>query len=256
MEFAKRMDRFGEGIFSKLAELKKEKISKGEEVIDLSIGAPNIPPAPHIREALCRGAAKPENYVYAISDRKELLEAAARWYERRYNVKLDPGTEICSLLGSQEGLSHIAFTIADEGDVVLVPDPCYPVFGDGPQIAGASLYYMPQKKEHDYVIQLEEIPEDVARKAKLMVVSYPNNPTAAMAPDSFYEELIVFAKNIISLFFMITHIVSLCSTEEPGAVFCGFPEQRRWEWNLTPSLNLWTGRCESRILPGQPGGSF
>lgn len=201
MEFAKRMDRFGEGIFSKLAELKKEKISKGEEVIDLSIGAPNIPPAPHIREALCRGAAKPENYVYAISDRKELLEAAARWYERRYNVKLDPGTEICSLLGSQEGLSHIAFTIADEGDVVLVPDPCYPVFGDGPQIAGASLYYMPQKKEHDYVIQLEEIPEDVARKAKLMVVSYPNNPTAAMAPDSFYEELIVFAKkyNIIVL---------------------------------------------------------
>lgn len=194
MEFAKRMDRFGEGIFSKLAEIKKEKLAKGEEVIDLSIGAPNIPPAPHITEALCRAAAKPENYVYAISDKKELLDAAALWYDRRYGVKLDPETEICSLLGSQEGLSHIAFTIADQGDVVLVPDPCYPVFGDGPQIAGADIFYMPQKKEHGYVIQLNEIPEEAAQKAKLMVVSYPNNPTTAMAPDSFYEDLIAFAK--------------------------------------------------------------
>lgn len=194
MKFAKRMDHFGEGIFSKLAELKKERMARGEEVIDLSIGTPNIPPAPHIVEALCREAARPENYVYAISDRRELLEAAAQWYQRRYSVKLNPETEICSLLGSQEGLSHIAFTIADEGDTVLVPDPCYPVFGDGPQLAGASLYYMPQKKEHGYVIQLDEIPEEVAEKARLLVVSYPNNPTAAIAPDSFYEELIAFAK--------------------------------------------------------------
>lgn len=194
MEFAKRMDRFGEGIFSKLAEIKKEKLARGEDVIDLSIGAPNIPPAPHITEALCRAASRPENYVYAINDRKELLEAVAQWYRRRYKVELNPETEICSLLGSQEGLSHIAFTIADEGDLVLVPDPCYPVFGDGPQIAGADLWYMPQKKEHGYVIQLNGIPEEVAQRAKLMVVSYPNNPTAAMAPDSFYEELIAFAK--------------------------------------------------------------
>lgn len=194
MEFAKRMDRFGAGIFSKLAEIKKEKTAKGEEVIDLSIGAPNIPPAPHIMEALCRAAAEPSNYVYAISDRKELLEAVRGWYNIRYGVELDSETEICSLLGSQEGLAHIALSIVDEGDVVLVPDPCYPVFGDGPQIAGARLHYMPQRKENGYIIRLDEIPEDVARKAKLMVVSYPNNPTTAMAPDSFYEELIDFAR--------------------------------------------------------------
>ena len=118
MEFAKRMDRFGEGIFSKLAEIKKEKTAKGEEVIDLSIGAPNIPPAPHIMEALCRAAAEPSNYVYAISDRKELLEAVRGWYNIRYGVELDSETEICSLLGSQEGLAHIALSIVDEGDVV------------------------------------------------------------------------------------------------------------------------------------------
>lgn len=102
MKFAKRMDRFGEGIFSKLAEIKKEKTARGEEIIDLSIGAPNIPPAPHIMEALCRAAAEPSNYVYAISDRREMLEAAGGWYQTRYGVELDPETEICSLLGSQE----------------------------------------------------------------------------------------------------------------------------------------------------------
>lgn len=194
MEFSKRMDRFGEGIFSKLADIKRQKLERGEEVIDLSIGAPNIPPAPHITKALCGAAAAPENYVYAISDRDELLKAVSGWYVRRYGVELDPGREICSLLGSQEGLAHIALTMVDEGDVVLVPDPCYPVFGDGPRIAGANLYYMPQKKENGYVIQLDDIPADVAGKAKLMVVSYPNNPTTAMAPDSFYEELIAFAR--------------------------------------------------------------
>ena len=194
MEFAKRMDCFGEGIFSKLAEIRRRKQAAGEEVIDLSIGAPNIPPAPHVMQALCEAVADPASYVYAISDKRELLGAVAAWYKRRYGVELDPEREICSLLGSQEGLSHIALSIADPGDVVLAPDPCYPVFADGPRIAGADIYYMPQKKENGWVIRLSDIPEDVARRAKLMVVSYPNNPTAVMAPESFYEELVAFAK--------------------------------------------------------------
>ena len=153
MRFAERMDRFGEGIFSKLLEIKRQKEERGETVIDLGVGAPNIPPARHITDALCRAAADPKNYVYAISDQKELLKAVAQWYERRYGVNLNPDTEICSLLGSQEGLAHIALSIADE-----------------------------------------EIPEEVAEKARLMVISYPNNPTTVMAPDSFYEEVIAFAK--------------------------------------------------------------
>jgi LL-diaminopimelate aminotransferase len=194
MHFSERMNRFGEGIFSKLLDLKKEKEEKGEEVIDLSVGTPNIPPADHIRQALCEAAAKPENYTYAIQDKKELLEAVAIWYNRRYKVTLDPNLEICSLLGSQEGLAHIAFSMIDEGDLVLVPDPCYPIFANGPLLAGASLFYMPQRKENHYVIDFSDIPKDVAKKAKFMLVSYPNNPTTAMAPDSFYEELIAFAK--------------------------------------------------------------
>lgn len=194
MKFAKRMERFGEGIFSRLLEIKQKRIMEGKLVIDLSVGTPNIPPAKHIREALCSAAAQEKNYVYAINDQAELLEAAARWYRRRYQVELNPQTQICSLLGSQEGLAHIALSIVDEGEVVLVPDPCYPVFGDGPVIAGASLFYMPQKKENGYLIQVDQIPEQVARQAKLMIISYPNNPTTVMAPDSFYEKVIAFAK--------------------------------------------------------------
>lgn len=194
MRFAERMDRFGEGVFSRLAEMKRKKLEAGEDVVDLSIGAPNIPPAQHILDALCTAAADQSNYVYAINDKKELLEAVAQWYRRRYGVELDPETEICSLLGSQEGLAHIAMSIVDEGELVLVPDPCYPVFADGPLLAGAELYYMPQKEENGYIIQLSDIPEETARRARFMVVSYPNNPTTVMAPDSFYEELVAFAK--------------------------------------------------------------
>jgi LL-diaminopimelate aminotransferase len=188
------MDQFGEGIFSKLIEIKRKKIANGDSVIDLSIGAPNVPPTKHILEALCMAAADKGNYIYAINDQKDMLEAVSSWYKNRYGVDIDSNTEICSLLGSQEGFAHLAMTIVDEGDVVLVPDPCYPIFADGPRLAGANLYFMPQKKENGYVIKLDDIPEEVAQKAKLMIVSYPNNPTTVMAPDSFYYELIAFAK--------------------------------------------------------------
>ena len=194
MQFAKRMNQFGEGIFTKLSEIKRKKLEKGEPVVDLSIGAPNIPPADHIIEALCTAALDKNNYTYAINDQNDLLEAVSYWYKKRYGVDLNPKTEVCSLLGSQEGLAHIALSIIDEGDLVLVPDPCYPVFADGPLLAGAKLYYMPQKKENGYIINLEDIPEDVAKEAKFMIVSYPNNPTTAMAPDEFYVDLVEFAK--------------------------------------------------------------
>ena len=118
MKFANRMDRFGEGVFSMLAQMKKKKLEEGEMIVDLSIGAPNIAPAPHILKALSEACLVPENYLYAIQDQQALLEAVSDWYARRYGVELNPETEICSLLGSQEGLAHIALSIVDEGDVV------------------------------------------------------------------------------------------------------------------------------------------
>lgn len=194
MEFAKRMERFGTGIFSVMADLKKKEIAQGKKVVDLSVGTPNIPPAEHIINALVESAQNPKNYVYALNDTRELQEAVQLWYHRRYGVELDPQTEMTSLLGSQDGLSHLALTIVDRGDLVLVPDPGYPIFADGPALAGAELYYMPQKRENGYLIDLKAIPEDVARRAKFMVVSYPNNPVTSIAPESFYRELVAFAK--------------------------------------------------------------
>ena len=201
VQFSKRMEYFGESIFARLKNLKTEKESSGATVVDLSIGTPNIPPADHIIKALADAVCDKNNYIYAVSDLTELHQAVALWYQRRYEVELEPSEEVVSLLGSQEGLAHIALAIVDEGDVVLVPNPCYPIFADGPVLAGAKLEFMPLRKENDYVIDLKKIDEEVAKKAKLMIVSYPNNPTTATAPDSFYEELIAFAKkyNIIVL---------------------------------------------------------
>lgn len=194
MRFANRMDAFGTGIFSVLLQKKQEKEAQGISVIDLSVGTPNIPPEERIRQVLSQAALDPKSYIYAIRDTSALQKAAAEWYRRRYGVELDPQTQVCSLMGSQEGLSHIALTVADPGDIVLVPDPCYPVFADGPRVAGARLSYMPLKKENDYLIDFSAIDPETARRAKLMIVSYPNNPTCAIAPPSFYRELIEFAR--------------------------------------------------------------
>lgn len=226
MQFAKRMDQFGEGIFTKLLEIKRCRLEQGEPVIDLSVGTPNIPPSKHIIEALCSAAADEQNYIYAVNDQSELLEAVSYWYKARYGVDLDPKTEICSLLGSQEGLAHISLSIVDEGDIVLVPDPCYPVFADGPKIAGAELHYMPQKKENGYVINLRDIPEHVAKKAKLIIVSYPNNPTTAMAPDSFYVDLINFAKKYEIIVLHDNAYSELVFDGKRGGSFLSFPGAR------------------------------
>ena len=201
MQFSKRMEYFGESIFTRLKNLKEEKEARGDSVVDLSIGTPNIPPAAHIIAALTEAVQDKNNYIYAISDLEELQQAVATWYQRRYGVEINPSEEVVSLLGSQEGLAHISLTVADVGDVILVPNPCYPIFADGPILAGAKLEFMPLRKENNYVIDFDEIDEEVAKAAKLMIVSYPNNPTTATAPDSFYEELIAFAKkyNIIVL---------------------------------------------------------
>ena len=158
MQFSKRMDHFGENIFTTLLNKKLEMERQGRKVTDLSVGTPNIPPAEHIRKALLEAAADERNYVYAIKDLDELHQAAALWYQRRYGVDIDPDREVVGLLGSQEGLAHIALAVTDPGDIVLVPEPCYPIFGDGPSIAGAELYPMPLKKEKQYLIDFDESP--------------------------------------------------------------------------------------------------
>ena len=194
MKFSKRMDLLAEGVFSRLDEEKQNMMASGKAVYDFTIGSPNIAPSKEVMDALITAAQQPESYMYSLHDTKELKETIQAWYRKRYQVELDTETEILSLQGSQEGLAHVALALCDEGDIVLIPAPSYPIFANGPKIAGAELYEMPMLKEYDYLIQFDAIPEEIAEKAKMMIISYPNNPTGATAPDSFYEELIQFAK--------------------------------------------------------------
>lgn len=194
MKFSIRMDLLAEGVFSRLDEEKQNMLASGKAVYDFTIGSPNIAPSKEVMDALITAAQQPESYMYSLHDTKELKETIQAWYRKRYQVELDTETEILSLQGSQEGLAHVALALCDEGDIVLIPAPSYPIFANGPKIAGAELYEMPMLKEYDYLIQFDAIPEEIAEKAKMMIISYPNNPTGATAPDSFYEELIQFAK--------------------------------------------------------------
>ena len=149
---------------------------------------------------LVEAAKIPENFKYAITDKDEMLEAVQVWYKRRYNVELEKD-EIMSLYGSQEGMSRIALTICNPGDTVLVPNPGYPVFAIGPMLNDANIEYYELREENNYLIDFNSIPEDVAKKAKAIIVSYPANPICRLAPVSFYEELVAWAKkyNVIVL---------------------------------------------------------
>ena len=188
------MNELSSGIFTELAKEKAALRAKGMDVIDLSVGTPNIAPAQVIKQTIAREATKDESYVYAIDDMPELKTAASQWYKRRYGVDIDPQTQVCAVLGTQEGLAHCCLPIIDPGDTVILQDPCYPAFFAGAALAHAQVYRVPQRAENGFLIDFNDIPEDVAKRAKLMIVSYPNNPTTAVAPPEFYDELIAFAK--------------------------------------------------------------
>ncbi len=192
MKFSEKFGRINANILLDLDDARKELEKKGREVINLSIGTPDMPPSDFVMKAVSEAMLDPENYKYGMTESPELISAVQQWYKRRYNVEL--GAEnILAVNGSQEGIAHIAFPICDSKDTVLVPDPCYQIFSFGPTMADVKLEYMPLLKENNYIIDLDAIPENVAKKAKMMVVSYPNNPTTAHADRSFYERLVEFA---------------------------------------------------------------
>ena len=199
IKFAERMRNYEEGIFQVLNEKKLEREKAGKKVYNFSVGTPDFQPPKHIIEALCKAAEKPENYKYSLRDIPELTDAVIQRYSKRYGVDLREN-EIMSVYGSQEGITHIAFTLVNPGDVVLVPNPGYPIFSIGPSLAGANITTYNLYKDRGYLPDLNEIAEKhgknapAGQKAKAIIVSYPLNPVCKCAPDSFYEELIRFAK--------------------------------------------------------------
>lgn len=192
-EFARRLNDFGEGIFSVLDEKKEELLREGKKVYNLSVGTPDFKPAPHVMQAFIEAAKLPENYKYALKDLPALTQAVISRYRERYQVDLTEA-EVMSVNGSQEGITHLPLALCNPGDVVLVPDPGYPIFRIAPALMGAEPVEYPLKKENGFLPDLDAISKEVRKKAKYMMVSYPANPLCAVAPVEFYERLIAFAK--------------------------------------------------------------
>ena len=193
MEFSKRMKLFGDEIFAALNDKKVALEAQGRTIYNLSVGTPDFAPAPHIVKALTDAAADPENWKYSLRDIPEMLSAVCSYYKRRFGVDITPD-QVASCNGSQEGCGHIGMVLCDEGDTVLLPNPCYPVFIAGAKLAGAVPYYYPLVKEHNFLPYVKDIPEDVARRAKYMIVSLPANPVGSVGTPALYEELVAFAK--------------------------------------------------------------
>ncbi|NLT34692.1 MAG: LL-diaminopimelate aminotransferase [Gaiellales bacterium] len=198
MQFSKRMDGLAPYLFATIEKKIQEKRKAGIDVISLGMGDPDIATPDYIVEEMKRQVADARNHRYPTNAGLEVFaEAAAAFYKRRFGVDIDPATEFFPLLGCKEGLAHVILATADPGDVVLVPDPGYPVYYAGTIISGATPLIMPLKAENDFLPDLDAISAEDRRKAKLMFVSYPNNPTAAVVPEGsdFYERVAAFGRD-------------------------------------------------------------
>ena len=181
-EFSKKSNAIEGGIFNILNEKKKDLLNRGMKVFNFSIGTPDFQPAPHIMEAMQEACKDPQNYKYAIDDKPELLQAMADYYKSRFGVTLE-NNEIMTVYGSQEGMAHLGWAMCDPGDLVLVPNPGYPIFSVGPTLCDAEVYEYPIYPEDHYILKFENIPEEIAKKAKMIVVSYPLNPVCAVGVE-------------------------------------------------------------------------
>lgn len=194
MQFSKRLDLFGDEVFASLNQKRRELEAAGCPVWDLSVGTPDFPTPDYIKKALVDSCADDANWKYALHDKEELKQAVCDYYKRRFDVDgLEPD-QVMSCRGTQEGMQYVCAALADPGDIALIPDPCYPVFRAGTQLAGATPYYYQLTAEHGFLPHVADIPDDVADKAKYMIVSLPANPVGSVGTPEVYEEIIAFAK--------------------------------------------------------------
>lgn len=195
MRTSRRIEKLPPYLFVEISRQIAAKKAQGQDVVSFAIGDPDIPTPSHIIEELCRAAHDPTNHRYPETEGlRELRQAIAEWYERRFRLSLDPNKEVLPLIGSKEGIGHIALCFVDPGDIALVPDPAYPVYSIGTMFAGGESYLMPLTEEKDFLPDLDKIPPVLAQRAKLMWLNYPNNPTAAVAGVDFFEKVVTFAK--------------------------------------------------------------
>jgi LL-diaminopimelate aminotransferase len=192
---ADRLRQLSPYLFVEIDRAKRRLQAEGKDVIDLGVGDPDLPTPAHILERLKSAADDPTNHRYSFTEGlAELREAIARWYGRRFGVTLDPETEILPLLGSKEGLAHLPLALANPGDVVLVPDPCYPPYRSGAVLAGAEVVPMPLLEENGFFPDVGAVSQRAVRRARILFLNYPNNPTAAVATGGQLQEAMELAK--------------------------------------------------------------
>ncbi len=196
IEKSDRLNSLPPYLFKEIDRQKEEVRKRGVDIIDLGVGDPDMPTPPHIIEALNKAAIDPANHRYpSYSGMGDFNEAVARWYKRRFNVDLDYKNEVVTLIGSKEGIAHIPLAFINTGDLALVTSPGYPVYHIGVQFAGGQAYFMDLLKENDFLPDLNAVPEEIADKARMMFINYPNNPTSAVANRSFFQEVVAFAES-------------------------------------------------------------
>lgn len=195
MKFSKRLDSLPPYLFAEIEKKIQEKEKAGVEVISLGIGDPDTPTPGYIVEEMQRQVADPRNHAYpSNAGVREFGDAAAAFYRRRFGVDIDPEQEFFPLLGSKEGIAHICWSTLDEGDLALVPDPGYPVYAGGSLLVGAEVRYLPLRSENGFLPDLDSISQEDARRAKILFIGYPNNPTAAVVEDDFFARVVAFAR--------------------------------------------------------------
>lgn len=192
---AERLQALPPYVFARLDELKARAREQGLDLIDLGMGNPDGSAPEPVIEAAIAALKNPANHGYPpFEGTANFRRAITAWYKRRYEVELDPDSEALPLLGSKEGLTHLALAYINPGDVILVPSPAYPPHFRGPAIAGGKIHSLILKAENDWLIDLAAIPDEVAQQAKILYFNYPSNPTAATAPREFFEEIVAFAR--------------------------------------------------------------
>jgi len=195
MKIADRVAGLPPYAFAKLGHRLRELAAEGKDIIRLDIGSPDVPPPDFVKEFLVRSMEEPSHHGYGgYYGTPELRSAIATYYERRFGVELDVQSQLCPLIGSKEGIANAALAFVDPGDIVLVPDPGYPTYAMGSLLGGGSPVRVPLLPENDFLPDLEAIPQDVARAARVLWLNYPNNPTGVTAPLEFFERVVAFAK--------------------------------------------------------------
>lgn len=219
--FSTLINDFKPGIFGALNEKKEELLREGRKVYNLSVGTPDFRPAPHVMKAMQDACGNPENYKYSLADLPELLEAVCYRYEKRFGVHISTD-EVMSVYGSQEAMAHIGMVFCDPGDVILVPNPGYPMFEMSGIMAKADVQYYSIEEKNGYLPDLESIPEETLKRTKYMIVSYPLNPVCVCAPDEFYVKLIAFAKKHDIVILHDNAYSDITFTGKPGKSFLSF----------------------------------